>query len=78
MVSGPTRQNQETYLQALATTRLVQPVLGSFKRKRVNARILRASGVTPKPANEPDPEHIMLYRTGDASGNPFSGLSRNV
>jgi uncharacterized LabA/DUF88 family protein len=35
MVSGPTRQNQETYLQALATTRLIQPVLGSFKHKRV-------------------------------------------
>lgn len=35
MVDGPTRPNQEIYLKALATTPLVQPVLGNFKRKRV-------------------------------------------
>jgi hypothetical protein len=28
--------------------------------------------VTSKPANEADPEHIILYLTGEASGNPFA------
>ncbi len=35
MVEGSTRTNQETYLKALATTPLVQPVFGKFKCKRV-------------------------------------------
>ncbi len=35
MVDGPTRPNQETYLKALETTPLVEPVFGNFKRKRI-------------------------------------------
>ena len=32
----------------------------------------RPYGVTSKPANEADPEHMMLYRAGDGSGKFFS------
>ncbi len=35
MVDGSHRPNQETYLKALATTPVVEPVLGHFKRKRI-------------------------------------------
>lgn len=35
MVNGGTKPNQEVYLQALATTPVVEPVLGNFKAKRV-------------------------------------------
>ena len=35
MVNGPTKRNQEVYLQALGTTPLVEAVLGNFKNKRV-------------------------------------------
>jgi 6-hydroxy-3-succinoylpyridine 3-monooxygenase len=35
MVNGPTKANQEAYLQALGTTPIVDPVLGNFKNKRV-------------------------------------------
>ena len=31
----------------------------------------RPYGVTSKPANEADPEHMMLYRAGDGSGKYF-------
>jgi hypothetical protein len=39
MVSGPTKPNQETYLKALATTPLVETILGNFKKKRVECRV---------------------------------------
>lgn len=39
MVNGPTKPNQETYLKALATTPLVDTILGNFKRKRVECKL---------------------------------------
>jgi hypothetical protein len=39
LVMGPTRPNQETYLQALATTPEVDVLLGNFKRKRVKCLV---------------------------------------
>jgi len=39
MVAGPTRPNQETYLRALSTTPLVEPVLGNFRRKSVECKL---------------------------------------
>jgi uncharacterized LabA/DUF88 family protein len=39
MVSVPTKPNQEVYLKALATTPLVEPVLGNFKKKRVQCKL---------------------------------------
>lgn len=39
MVNGPSKPNQEVYLRALATTPLVDPVLGNFKRKSVECRV---------------------------------------
>jgi hypothetical protein len=39
MVNGPSKPNQEAYLRALATTPLVDPVLGNFKKKNVECRV---------------------------------------
>jgi uncharacterized LabA/DUF88 family protein len=39
MVNGPSRPNQEIYLQALATQDLVEVVLGTFKRKRIRCTL---------------------------------------
>ena len=39
MVNGPTKPNQEIYLRALATTPLVEVILGNFKRKRVRCKV---------------------------------------
>lgn len=39
MVSGPTKPHQEEYLKALATTPLVNIVLGRFKDKRVRCAV---------------------------------------
>jgi 6-hydroxy-3-succinoylpyridine 3-monooxygenase len=35
LITGPTKPNQETYWQALATTPIVDVILGKFKNKRV-------------------------------------------
>jgi hypothetical protein len=42
MVNGPSKPNQEVYLRALATTPLVDPVLGNFKKKTLSAESLYA------------------------------------
>lgn len=39
MVNGPTKPNQEIYLRAIATTPLVEVILGNFKRKRVQCKV---------------------------------------
>jgi len=39
MVNGPTKPNQEVYLQALATTAPVKVILGNFKKKRVQCKV---------------------------------------
>ena len=39
MVNGPTKPDQEVYLKALATTPLVELVLGNFKKKRVECKL---------------------------------------
>jgi len=52
MVDGPTKPNQEEYLKALATTPLVNVVLGKFKEKRVRCKV----AACPHPGNK-------LFRT---------------
>jgi hypothetical protein len=39
MVTGPTKPNQELYLKALATTPLVDVILGKFKAKNVECKV---------------------------------------
>jgi 6-hydroxy-3-succinoylpyridine 3-monooxygenase len=39
MVNGPTKPNQQVYLQALATTAPVEVILGNFKKKRVQCKV---------------------------------------
>jgi 6-hydroxy-3-succinoylpyridine 3-monooxygenase len=39
LIEGPTKSNQETYLRALATTPLVEVILGKFKRKTLKCRV---------------------------------------
>lgn len=39
MVNGGGRADQETYLKALATTPLVEPILGKFKNKRIKCSV---------------------------------------
>jgi uncharacterized LabA/DUF88 family protein len=39
MVNGPSKPNQEVCLRALATTPLVDSVLGNFKKKSVECRV---------------------------------------
>lgn len=48
MVSGPTRPNQEVYLQALATTPLVEIVLGNFKKKSVRCKLAACTYAGPR------------------------------
>ena len=48
LVVGPTRPNQETYLRALATTPIVEPVLGLFKNKRIKCRTMACAHVGPR------------------------------
>jgi len=73
MVNGPTRPNQVSYLQALATTPIVEPVLGNFKNKRVLCS-LGACGYTGKrlfevPEEKRTDVNIAVFMLDDAYQN---------
>jgi hypothetical protein len=48
MVNGPTRPNQDVYLQALATTPMVEIVLGNFKKKSVRCKLAACTYAGPR------------------------------
>jgi uncharacterized LabA/DUF88 family protein len=70
MITGPTKPNQEIYLQALATTPLVEVILGNFKKKRVVCKV-GACGYAGKKIFETQEEkrtdvNIAVYMLDDA------------
>ena len=48
LVSGPTQANQQTYLRALATTALVEVILGKFKLKTVKCGVSSCTSAANK------------------------------
>lgn len=70
MVTGRTRPNQEVYLRALATTPLVDVVLGRFKDKTVNCGVGACVYAGPKRFKMPEEKrtdvNIATYMIDDA------------
>lgn len=73
MVDGPTKPNQEAYLRALATTPLVQIVLGKFKQKRVKCGITACTWAGSKFYNVPEEKrtdvNVAIFMLDDAYQN---------
>ena len=70
MVHGPTKPNQEVYLQALATTPTVQTILGKFKNKNIKCAVPRCTYSGTKFFKAPEEKrtdvNIAIFMLDDA------------
>jgi len=73
LVTGPTAPNQETFLRALATTPLVNVVLGKFKEKLAKCRVIGCAHAAPKIFRVPEEKrtdvNIAISMLDDAYQN---------
>jgi NYN domain len=73
MIDGPTKPNQDAYLRALATTPLVQIILGKFKQKRVRCGIAACTWTGSRFYNVPEEKrtdvNIAIFMLDDAYQN---------
>lgn len=78
LVTGPTRPNQDIYLRALATLRLVNVVLGKFKKKRIRccvAACVHSGGRMFDATEEKRTDvHIGIHMLDDAYQNRCDNL----